>query len=98
MSRIEQLISDIEAYIENCKFQKFSATKIIVDKEQLEDMLTELRMRTPDEIKKYQKIMNNKEAILNEANEQADKMRKEAKAQADAILNQAQIHTAEQRT
>lgn len=95
MSRIEQLISDIEAYIENCKFQKFSATKIIVDKEQLEDMLTELRMRTPDEIKKYQKIMNNKEAILNEANEQADKMRKEAKAQADAILNQAQIHTAE---
>jgi len=95
MSRIEQLISDIEAYIESCKFQKFSSTKIIVDKEQLEDLLAELRMRTPDEIKKYQKIINNKEAIINEASEQADKMRKEAKEQADAILNQAQIHTAE---
>ena len=50
MSRIEQLISDIEAYIENCKFQKFSATKIIVDKVQLEVLFTDLRMSPPDEI------------------------------------------------
>ena len=43
MSRIEQLISDIEAYIDNCKYQPFSNNKIIVDKDQLEDMLSELR-------------------------------------------------------
>ena len=61
MSRIEQLISDIEAYIDNCKYQPFSNNKIIVDKDQLEDMLSELRLKTPDEIKKYQKILNNKE-------------------------------------
>lgn len=41
MSRIEQLISDIEAYIDNCKYQPFSNNKIIVDKDQLEDMLSE---------------------------------------------------------
>ena len=57
MSRIEQLISDIEAYIDNCKYQPFSNNKIIVDKDQLEDMLSELRLKTPDEIKKYQKIL-----------------------------------------
>lgn len=33
MSRIEQVISDIEAYLDDCKFQPFSNTKIIVDKE-----------------------------------------------------------------
>ena len=48
MSRIEQLISDIEAYIDNCKYQPFSNNKIIVDKDQLEDMLSELRLKTPD--------------------------------------------------
>ena len=63
MSRIEQVISDIEAYLDDCKFQPFSNTKIIVDKDQLEDMLAELRLKTPEEIKKYQKIINNKEAI-----------------------------------
>lgn len=72
MSRIEQVISDIEAYLDDCKFQPFSNTKIIVDKDQLEDMLAELRLKTPEEIKKYQKIINNKEAILNDAKEQAD--------------------------
>ena len=45
MSRIEQLISDIESYIDNCKFQPLSNTKIIVNKEQLEDMLAELRLK-----------------------------------------------------
>ena len=63
MSRIEQVISDIEAYLDDCKFQPFSNTKIIVDKDQLEDMLAELRLKTPEEIKKYQKIINNKERM-----------------------------------
>ena len=70
MSRIEQLISDIESYIDTCKYYPLSNVKIIVNKEQLEDMLTELRLKTPDEVKKYQKILSNKDAIL------ADAMRK----------------------
>ena len=72
MSRIEQLISDIESYIDNCKFQPLSNTKIIVNKEQLEDMLAELRLKTPEEVKKYQKILNNKDAIIADAKEQAE--------------------------
>ena len=51
MSRIEQLISDIESYIDTCKYYPLSNVKIIVNKEQLEDMLTELRLKTPDEVK-----------------------------------------------
>ena len=56
MSKIEQLIGEIEEFIDGCKLQPFSSTKIVVDKAQLEDLLVELRHRTPDEIKKYQKI------------------------------------------
>ena len=65
MSKIEQLIGEIEEFIDGCKLQPFSSTKIVVDKAQLEDLLVELRHRTPDEIKKYQKILNNKDAIIN---------------------------------
>jgi len=83
-SKIEQAIDEIEDFIENCKFQPFSNTKIIVDKEELENLLAELRHRTPDEIKRYQKMLGNKEAIL------AD-----AKAKAEAIINKAEVHTTE---
>ncbi len=83
-SKIEQIIEEIEEYIDGCKYQPLSNTKIIVNKEELEELLTELRLKTPEEIKRYQKIISNKEAIL------AD-----AQAKADAILADAQVHTSE---
>ena len=62
MSRIEQLIGEIEMYLDSCKSQAFSNSKrIVVEKDVIDEMLVELRMRTPEEIKKYQKIIANKE-------------------------------------
>ena len=55
MSRIEQIITEIEDYIDSCKFQPLSNTKILVNKEEIEELLVELRLRIPEEIKKYQK-------------------------------------------
>ncbi len=91
MSRIEQLISEIEEYLDGCKFQPFSNTKIIVDKEQLEEFLSELRLKTPDEVKKYQKIINNKDAIINEAKEQADQILNAAQVQTEKLMNEHEI-------
>ena len=53
-SRIEQIIDEIDEFIDSCKFQPLSATKIIVNKEEIEELLRELRLKTPDEIKRYQ--------------------------------------------
>ena len=36
MSRIEQLIGEIEEYIDSCKFQPLSNSKIIVNKNTLD--------------------------------------------------------------
>ena len=47
-SRIEQIITDIEEYVDSCKFQPFSNTKIIVEKEKIDELLRELRAKTPD--------------------------------------------------
>ena len=83
-SRIEQLIDEIEEYIDSCKYQALSNTKIIVNKEEINELLRELRMKTPDEIKRYQKIISNKEAILNDA-----------RTKAEALINEATVHTNE---
>ena len=89
MSRIEQLISEIEEYIDSCKSQALSKSKIIVNKEEMEELLVELRMRIPDEITKYQKLISQPQTILNDARSQSDAMLSEAKAQADAMIAQA---------
>ncbi len=91
MSRIEQLIGEIEEYIDSCKFQPLSTTKILVNKEELEELLVELRLRIPDEIKKYQKIISNQDAILSEARSQADAMLADATAQTNELVNEHEI-------
>ena len=83
-SRIEQLIDEMEEFIENCKPRFMSRTEIIVNKEEIDELIRELRMKTPDEIKRYQKIISNKEAILNDA-----------RAKAEALITEATVHTNE---
>ena len=69
MSRIEQLISEIESYIDTCKYYPLSNVKI----------------------KKYQKILSNKDAILADAKEQADAIINAAQVQTEELINEHEI-------
>ena len=90
-SRIEQIIEEIEEYIDGCKFQPLSTTKIIVNKDQIDELLRELRMKTPDEIKRYQKIIANKDAILADARAKADQIIAQAQFQTTELISEHQI-------
>lgn len=83
-SRMEQMIDEIEEYIDGCKYQHFSSENIVVNRGELDQLLDNLKKKIPSEIREYQKIVHNKDAIL------AD-----AKAKAEAIIAQAEIHTNE---
>ena len=69
---IEEMISEIEIFIDNCKFQPLSSSKIIVPREDLMQMVSELKLKIPNEIERCKKIMRNKEAILADARARAD--------------------------
>src|SRR5699024_5371008 len=90
-SRIEQIIEEIEEYVDSCKYQPLSTTKIVVNKEELEEMLRELRMKTPDEVKRYQKIISNKDAILADAQSKADGIIADAQAKAQELVSQHEV-------
>jgi F0F1-type ATP synthase membrane subunit b/b' len=90
-SRIEQIIEEIEEYVENCRYQPLSTTKIIVNKEELEELLRELRLKTPDEIKRYQKIIGNKDAILADAQSKANNIIEDAKKKAQQLVQETEI-------
>lgn len=90
-SKMEQIIEEIEEYIEGCKYQPLSNTKIIVNKEELEELIAELRSKTPEEIKRYQKIISNKEAILADAQAKADQIIAQAQVQTTELVSEHQI-------
>ena len=91
VSKIEQMIDEIESFIESCKYQPLSNTKIIVNKEEIDELIRELRVKTPDEIKRYQKIITNKEAILNEAKRKAQELVEAATVQTNELINEHEI-------
>ena len=86
-----QIIEEIEEYIDGCKFQPLSSTKIIVNKEELEELIAELRAKTPEEVKRYQKIISNKEAILADAQAKADQIIAQAQVQTNELVSEHQI-------
>jgi vacuolar-type H+-ATPase subunit H len=90
-SRIEQLIEDIYEFVESCRMQPLSTTKVIVPKDELYDLLDELRLRTPDEIKRYQKIIANRDAIIADAEEKAAAIIAEANEKAHTLIDEHEI-------
>ncbi|MDF2819969.1 MAG: hypothetical protein K0R15_410 [Clostridiales bacterium] len=91
MSRIIKLIDEIEEFFENCKSAPFSSTKVVVAKEELFEMLTELRLKTPDEIVKAQKLLEQKENILVEANAKAAVIIDEANQKTKELVSEHEI-------
>ncbi len=91
VSRIEQLIEDIYEFIEGCKMSPLSSTKVVVPKDQLYDLLDELRLRTPDEIKRYQKIIANRDSIISDAEEKAATMLAEAQEKTNELISNHEI-------
>lgn len=88
---IEEMISEIEIFIDNCKYKPLSSSMIIVPKDDLEQMLNELKLKLPNEIERCKKIMRNKEAILADARTRADSIITESVAEANKLVDQSQI-------
>lgn len=90
-SRLEQILAEIEEYIDSCKAQPLAKGKIVVDKEELMELLTELRLKIPDEIRRYQKIIANRDAILSDAQAKADEILAQAQIQTNELVSEHQI-------
>ena len=89
--RIEQLIEEIFEFVESCKASAFSGSKVIVPKEELYDLLDELRLKVPEEIKRCQKMIANRDAIIADAEDKATAIEQSARQQAQMLINENEI-------
>lgn len=91
VSRIEQKIEDIYAFVESCKMQALSTTKVVVPKNELYDLLDDLRRDVPEEIKRYQKMLSQRDAILEDAEAKASAIKLDAQEQYQAMIEEHAI-------
>lgn len=90
-SRIEDIIKDMEDLVETSKPSALSPSKISVNKEDLLVLIRELRMKAPEEIKRYRKMLENHDAIIADAQAKADRMIEEAKMNIQNLVDEHEI-------
>lgn len=92
MSQIEQTIDDMQAYIDDCKSPTFGGGgKVICEKDVLENFLEDLRSETPEEIKKYQHLVAQKDSIIANAEAHAQAIVESAAKQTEKMINDHEI-------
>ena len=88
---IVDYLDDLEIYVDTIKLAPLSPKKIYVDKEELMMMIQEVKLRLPGEMERSQKIVKNKDAILDSAREEAENILSNAKAEAAVMIEESEI-------
>ena len=89
--RVEQLIEDMYRLVESSKPVSFRSNKVAVSRDELFDLLNELQLKAPDEIRRCQKMLANRDAIIEDAKKKALALEEEAKRKAQHLIDANEI-------
>ena len=84
------LLESIEELLENSRTLPITK-KSLVDKEEILDIIKEIRLKLPDELKQAKWIKEERERILSEAQKDADDIVKEAENRIIAMIDEHEI-------
>ena len=84
------LLDELEEYLEGGKRLPFT-NKGIVDKEEILDIIKEIRLKLPDELKQAKWIKEERQRILVEAQNEADDIIKEAENRIISMIDEHEI-------
>lgn len=85
-----KLLEELEDIIENCSFIPF-VQKVLVGKNEILEIIKEIRIQLPDEIKQAQWIKEERQRILAEAQQEADTISEEANKHILSMIDQSEI-------
>ena len=84
------LLETLEEILENSRKIPFS-TKVILDEEQILDIIKEIRLKLPEELKQAKWIKEERQRILVEAQKEADGIVKEAENRIISMIDEHEI-------
>lgn len=88
---IEDVMNEIEDFLNSCKTTALSSNKVVVPRDEFDELFGDLKVKIPAEIDRCKKIMRNKEAILMDARKTADGIIAQANQQAGQMVSETEI-------
>lgn len=92
-TNILDLIAQLETVIEESPRPKIGGSnRRIVDRETIIDLIGDLRVTIPDEVRWAQSVLAEKDSILAKAREEAETLQREAKAQHELLVSEHEVY------
>ncbi|MGI6110272.1 MAG: hypothetical protein ACOYB8_10595 [Eubacteriaceae bacterium] len=88
--KVLELIDEMQKIVENGSTLPFSS-KALINPEEALDILDDIREALPDELVQAQEVLSKKNAILVEAQNDADRIRSEATKRLEEMINTNEI-------
>jgi hypothetical protein len=88
---IDEVLDTMDELLDKAAAVPFSVKKCIVDSEQMRDMINELRLNLPTEIKQARHITQDRVEIIRQANTEAEAIIKRAEDRAKSIASNDEI-------
>lgn len=92
MRSIEELLSELDAVMDKAKSVPFAADKCVVDSEELNRIVEDIRINLPQEIRQAKAIVAERSTIVAEANKEAQDIINKAQERARTLVNQEAIY------
>ncbi len=89
--RIERSIDDLCEFIESCKPKFLSQNEVVVPRDKFNEKIDEMRLRIPDEVRRCNKIIEQRDKLIAEAEAKAQKIIEDAAIKAEAMVHDSEI-------
>ena len=90
MESLLDYLDEIEDILDSSKAVPFS-NKVSVDKNHVLDVISEIRLHLPSEIRQAQRIIDEHDKVINDAKQKAENIIKDAEADAKTLTNNHEI-------
>lgn len=90
METVLKLLDEIEEILDTSHGTPFSS-KVKVDKEEIYEILSEIRTRLPNELKQAKWVIDERNKILVDAQKEADEIIKNAESRIEKLINEDEI-------
>lgn len=88
---ISEILEQMEDVMESAWSMPLTGGKSVVDVGQLKDLIHDIRANLPEEIRQAQALMENRQKVLDEAKQEADRIIRQAQEQADEMVQEHAI-------
>ena len=88
---ISEILEQMEDIMESAWSMPLTGGKSVVDVGQLKDLIHDIRANLPEEIRQAQALMENRQKVLDEAKQEAERIIRQAQEKADEMVQEHAI-------